>query len=116
VREGNVDCWIKNLDQYVQRETDGETALPIADEIIFTRWLMEFIEKDPKGIDAYRSFKLGFLPDKNPDSEFSQRLQYSVITALSIGSSKKSREFKLPIYEAWETTVEDFVLNAPPGL
>ena len=40
-----------------------------------------------------------------------------VIAALSIGVTKDSREFKLPIYEAWETILEDFVANkAPPGL
>ena len=40
-----------------------------------------------------------------------------VIAALSIGSAKDSREFKLPIYEAWETVLADFVATkAPPGL
>lgn len=40
-----------------------------------------------------------------------------VIGALSIGSSKDSREIKLPIFEAWETVLDDFVKNkAPPGL
>ena len=39
-----------------------------------------------------------------------------VIAALSIGSPKDSREFKLPIYEAWEAVLEDFSKKAPKGL
>lgn len=40
-----------------------------------------------------------------------------VIAALSIGSPKDSREIKLPIWEAWETVVEDFSeKKAPDGL
>jgi len=35
---------------------------------------MRFIEKDPKGIAAHRSFKLGFLPNKDAESEFSMKL------------------------------------------
>ena len=67
------------------------------------RWLLLFIEKDPKGIAAYRSQKLGFVPvDEDSDSEFDVKLQYMVVLALSNGHAKDSREYKFPIYEAWE--------------
>ena len=39
-----------------------------------------------------------------------------VISALSIGSTQWSREFKLPIYEAWQAVLGDFSTNAPAGL
>ena len=39
-----------------------------------------------------------------------------IISALSIGSSQWSREFKQPVYEAWQAVVGDFSANAPPGL
>ena len=62
------------MDEFVQRETDGATALPIDDEAEFTRWLLLFIEKDPKGVAAYRTQKLGFVADQDEDSEFSVKL------------------------------------------
>ena len=39
-----------------------------------------------------------------------------VISALSIGHAKDSREFKIPIYEKWEKDVNEFSKSAPQGL
>ena len=39
-----------------------------------------------------------------------------VISALSIGHAKDSREFKMPIYEKWEKDVNDFAEIAPQGM
>ena len=105
------------MDAFVKSETKNKVFLPIADETEFNKWLLRFIEKDPKGIDAYRTQKLGFVNvDTNSDSEFSVKLQYMAISALSTGSAKDSREYKMPIYETWEKDVADFSATAPPGL
>ena len=105
------------MDTFVKSETKNEVSLPIADEKEFNKWLLRFIEKDPKGIDAYRSQKLGFVNvDKDTNNGFGVKLQYMVISALSTGSAKDSREFKMPIYDTWEKYVADFSATAPPGL
>ncbi len=118
VQDGIVNCWIKQMDEFVRRETGNMTALPIPDEAEFTRYLHRFIDEDPAGIDAYRTQRLGFVADElaGADAEFNVKLQYMVITALSIGSSEYPREFKLPIYEAWQAVLGDFSENAPEGL
>ena len=117
MQDGVVNCWIRHMDEFVKRETKNEVSIPIADETEFTKWLLRFIEKDPKGIDAYRTQKLGFVSvDADSENEFSVKLQYMVVSALSIGSTKDSREYKMPIYESWEKDIADFSATAPQGL
>jgi len=53
------------LDEFVREETNNETKLPIDDKTAFENWLLLFIEKDPKGIDAYRTQKLGLVNVQN---------------------------------------------------
>ena len=106
------------MDKFVKKESNNALSLPIEDENEFTTYLLRFISEDPDGIDAYRSRKLGFVDvERTEDYDFSVKLQYMVIAALSIGDPKASREFKLPIYEAWQAVLADFSENkAPNGL
>ena len=72
-----------------------------------------------KVVPINRIKKLGFIDvvEEIEGYDFPIKLQYMVIAALSIGDSKDSREFKLPIYEGWETLLADFKENkAPEGL
>lgn len=118
VQEGNVNCWIKRMDEFVRRETSNAASLPLSDEVEFNRYLHRFIDEDPAGIEAYRTQRLGFVVDElaDADAEFQVKLQFITITALSIGSTQYTREFKMPIYEAWQAVLADFSANAPAGL
>ena len=111
-----VNCWIKNMDNFVRKESQNRISIPIEDEEEFMTWLLLFTQKDAKGIDAFRSQKLGFVKNSDPNSIHDVKLQYMVISALSIGHAKDSREFKIPIYEKWEKDVNEFSKSAPQGL
>ena len=56
-----VECWIKDMNEFVIRHSAGKKSFPIQNENEFTEWLLLFIEKDPAGIQAYRTQKLGFI-------------------------------------------------------
>ena len=56
------------------------------------------------------------MKNNDPNSTHDVKLQYMVISALSIGHAKDSREFKMPIYEKWEKDVNDFAKIAPRGM
>ena len=117
VRDNQVNCWIKRMDEFVRRDSEGTKQLPLEPENEFNDYLFRFIEEDVDGIDAFRKQRLGFV-EVEPTEEYpySLKLQYCVIAALSIGDSRDPRELKLPIYEKWEEYLREFDETAPPGL
>ena len=117
VKDKIVECWINDLDEFVQRKTRGEKKLPLDDAIEFYTYLFKFIETDVKGIAYFRSLRVGFFPtEPTEEYPFDRKLAYSVIAALSIGDSRDPRELKLPIYLAWEEDIKKLSENAPEGM
>ena len=81
VQNGIVDCWIRNLDEFIRNDSEDAEKLPLDDRDLFDKYLTRFIKEDPYGINAYRTQKLGFLEVNNNDGLKVPVFQFMEISA-----------------------------------
>lgn len=79
-----------HLDEFIQRDSNEATRLPIDDYELFNEYLIRFVEEDSYGIDALQSNKLGFVQMNDANGKIAQILQFMEISALSIGSTNST--------------------------
>ena len=94
VKNGQVDCWIKNLSRFISEDSQGALELPLNDQELFNQYLLRFVKEDSLGIEAFRTQKLGFIDEDDSVSETKSALQYMEISFLSIGATDATRQQK----------------------
>ena len=102
VRNGDVDCWILDMQAYLYRQG---VYFPIEDETEFDIQFEAWLETEEG--QSYLS-----NGDLRKD-KYTGELKFMRIKAVTLGQARDSRSMKLPIRDDWDSFIEDFAASAP---
>ena len=97
------------MNAYVKKESLGAQELPLEDGEAFLSYLTKFTTLTDKGKEYVSKKHLGF--DKKTGKLITMKIQ-----AQTFGKPRDSRTEKLPVYDAWESFLDEFSETAPKGL